>query len=462
MTGGPLRALLVVYYFPPSGGPGVQRGLKLCRNLPALGIEPTVVTVEAATYLGPGEYAPDPSLETEIPRDLRVVRTQSGERRRLKAALQSARLTRLAWHLAPAAFFERQAAWFGPALDACLREIETSPPDVLYTSSQPYVVHLVGRELKRRTGIPWVADFRDPWTSSWGRAWPSERAFRWECEREDEVFADADRVIANTPGSRAEFLVRRPWIDGSKVDVVPNGYDPDDFAAPPAARRDDEVLVVHSGAFRANPPGRERRGVRAWIDSGAFVPYPYDLGTHSPETLLRAMAEPGVLAAPRPVRARFVGPLAPGWLDLARSLGVLGRVEATGYLPHREAVSHVLAADLLYLPTVTRSDGAPVSNVPAKTYEYLGSGRPVAALAGPGDVRDLVGGRERVSLLDAVDVSGLAALLARCAAGSGPTAVPADPEDVRAWRRDALAARTAEVLRRAAGRGAGPAPVECR
>lgn len=462
MTGGRLRALLLVYYFPPSGGPGVQRGLKLCRNLPALGVEPTVVTVEPSTYRGPGEYAPDPSLESEIPPGLRVVRTASGERRRLKAALQAARLTRLAWHAAPAAFFERQAAWFAPALGACLREIESSRPDVVFTSSQPYVVHLVGREIRRRTGIPWVADFRDPWTGAWGRSWPSERAFRWESDREDEVFADADRVIANTPGSRAEFLARRPWVSASKVDVVPNGYDPGDFGVAPAARRDDDVLVVHSGAFRAPAPGRERRGLREWIDRRAFVPFPYDLGTHTPATLLRAMAEPGVREAARTVRARFVGPLSAGWLGLARSLGVADRVEAAGYLPHREAISHVLSADLLYLPTVTRTDGAPVSNVPAKTYEYLGSGRPVAALAGPGDVRDLVGGRDRVELLAPDDVAGLAALLARCAAGSGPAPVPPDPEDSRDWRRDALAVRTAEVLRRAAGGVAGPAAAECR
>jgi glycosyltransferase involved in cell wall biosynthesis len=449
VTERPLRALVLLYYFPPSGGPGVQRGLKTCRLLPAAGVEPTVVTVEPQTYSGPGEYAPDPSLLAEVPADLRIVRTRSGERRRLKAALQAARLYRAAWTLAPRRFFERQAAWFAPALAACLAEVDRARPDVLLTSSQPYVAHLVGREVRRRTGVPWVADFRDPWTTAWGRAWPSERALRWETEREDEVLRDADRVVANTPGSRAEFLARRPWLSPAKVAVVANGYDPEDLAVAPAPRDASELLVVHAGAFRAAPPGPPRRGMRAWVDRRSVQPLPYDLSTHSPEPLLRAAAAASVAA--RRVRIRLVGALPAGWTQLARSLGIADRVEATGYLPHREATSHLVAADLLYLPTVTRRDGAAVSNVPAKTYEYLGSGRPIAALAGPGDVRDLLTGRVRAALLEPGDASGLADLLAACAAGDGPAAVPPDPPDAHPWRREVLAATMAEVLREAAG-----------
>jgi hypothetical protein len=237
---------------------------------------------------------------------------------------------------------------------------------------------------------------------------------------------------------------------------VPNGFDPEDFAGAPASRNAEELLVVHSGAFRASPPGRPRTGVRAWVDRRAVAPVPYDLSTHSPETLLRAMAAVGRGAA-KPIRARLVGPLDPRWIDLAKSLGVAGQVETLGYRPHREATAHVVAADVLYLPTVTRLDGASVSNVPAKTYEYLGSGRPVAALAGPGDVRDLVEGRARVELLGPRDVEGLAETLVRCADGRGPVAAEVSPDDVRDLRRDELAARMAQVLRSASG---AQAPVE--
>jgi glycosyltransferase involved in cell wall biosynthesis len=447
-----VRALVVLYYFPPSGGPGVQRGVKLCRHLRELGVETTVVTVEPRTYLGPGEYAPDSSMAAEVPSDVRVVRTAGGERRRLKEAVNALKAHRAAQHAAPSWFFERQAGWLAPALAACEDEVARSRPDVLLTSSQPYTAHLVGLALRARTGVPWVADFRDPWTTSWGRTWPSARAFRWEESREDAVFAAADRVVANTDGSRTEMLARRPWVAPAKVAVVPNGYDPEDFAIAPAPRDPGDFVVVHSGAFRAAaaPPFRGR--LRRWLDGRAVAPIPYDLATHSPLPLLRALADEAVAGAPRRVRARLVGPLAPAWLLVARSLGVADRVEALGPLPHREAVSHVLAADLLYLPTVTRTDGGPVSNVPAKTYEYLGSGRPVAALAGPGDVRDLVAGRDRVTLLEPSDEDGLAALIARGATDGLPSAPP-DPEDAHAWRRAEVARRMAAVLRAVTGKG---------
>jgi glycosyltransferase involved in cell wall biosynthesis len=230
------------------------------------------------------------------------------------------------------------------------------------------------------------------------------------------------------------------------VDVIPNGYDPEDFGAPPAERAAEEVLVVHSGSFRARPAPAARGGLRRVLDRGAFAPVPFDLSTHSPEPLFRAMA--AVKDTCR-VRARLVGSVEPGWLERAEAIGVGASVEALGYRPHRESIGHLLAADLLYLPTITRLDGASVSNVPAKTYEYLGSGRPVAALAGPGDVRDLASGRVRVALLGPRDDEGLAELLRRAGEPGGLAATPPDPPDTHALRRREVARLMAETLRRA-------------
>ena len=446
-----MRALLLLYYFPPSGGPGVQRGTGLARHLPAYGVEPIVVTVAPQTYAGPEEYAQDPSLEEDVPAGLRVVRSPGGERRTLRRLLGRARLLRWAAQVAPRAFFERQAGWYAPAVAATLAAIERERPDVLLTSSQPYVVHLVGREVRRRTGIPWVADFRDPWTLCWGRSWPSRGAFAWEDRREEEALADADAVVANTPGQRRELLERRPWLDTAKVACVPNGYEPADFATPAADRPPGELLVVPSGAFRARPPGAARRRRRGPADRASYQPMPVDLSSHAPTPLLEALAvlrrrDPGAR-----VRVRLVGALDPRWLDQARAAGVSEAIEPLGYLPHRHATAQLLAADLLYLPTITRTDGEAVSNVPAKTYEYLGSGRPIAALAGPGDVRDLLQGRDRAVLLPPGDADALADVLAAAAAGAGPPAASVDPPDAHPWRRAEVARRMAELLRRAVG-----------
>lgn len=429
--------------------------MKLCGFLRDEGVEASVLTVDPSAYTLPGEYPPDPTLAADVPSGLRVTRTPTGGRRRVRDALSRLGLFRFAHHLAPGAFFERQAAWLGPLTAALLDEIDRTRPDVLLTSSQPYVVHLAGLAAQQATGIAWVADFRDPWTLSWGRSWPSERAFRWEDRREEEVLASADRVLANTPGTRREWLERRPWLDGRKILVARNGYDPEDFRGA-APRSDGTFRIVHAGSFRVKPPGDARRGVRAALDRRGPEPVPYDVRTHSPEALLVALAALGPAAAR--VRVRCVGAVDPGWAAFADSIGVGPNLETTGYRPHRETTAEMLAADLLWLPTITRRDGRPVSNVPAKTYEYLGSGRPVLALAGPGDVEDVLGDRERcLRVRPGPGAEEAMADTLRDVVERGPPAgTEPDPPDAHPYRRSETARAVAAALRDAAASAAAP------
>lgn len=449
------RVLVVLYYWPPSGGPGVQRGVKLCRHLVAEGIEPIVVTVPAETYERPGEYPRDPTLAADVPEKLRVIRVAPDDDGGVIASdLQRFRLHRLALRLAPARYFERQAGWTSALIPALRDAVEKFRPDAILSSSQPYSAHLAALAIRNETGVPWVADFRDPWTQAWGRTWPSERLFRWEEEREAEVLEGADRIVWNTPGATRGLLARRPWLDPRKVVTIPNGYDPGDFPAeapppvtPTTGDGPRDFVIVHSGAFRGKPPSAARSGVRALVDRSAYVPIPYDLSTHSPEALLRAVARLGGYAAGRRIRVRLAGSVDGGWLTFAEELGIGAYIEALGYLPHRASVAAVAAADLLYLPTITRTDGGAVANVPAKTYEYLGSGRPVAALAGPGDVADLLAGRARAAVLPPGDPEALAACITSAAAGRSLPAMSPDPEDAHPWRRTEVARRMAAVFR---------------
>ena len=151
-----MRVLVVLYYWPPSGGPGVQRGVKLCRHLIAEGIEPVVVTVDSSTYARPGEYPPDPSLAADVPPTLRVVTTAAGDDFRLAPILQRARLFRAAQRVFPSRFFERQASWARALAPVLARLVADVRPDAILSSSQPYSAHLAARELRRRTGVPWA------------------------------------------------------------------------------------------------------------------------------------------------------------------------------------------------------------------------------------------------------------------------------------------------------------------
>jgi len=439
-----MRALVLSFHFPPSGGSGVQRVVKLCRMLPAAGVEPTVVTVDPSVYEEHGSFgALDPSLERDLPPGLRVLRTPGGDRPGLRRFLRKTGLLDAAWRVNPAPWFERLAMWSGPCRAAALAEIRRARPDVILASSPPFVVQLVAMRLAQSEGVPWVADLRDPWTGYFWKPWPSDEARRWEEEREAEAMRAADAVIANSPGQRSELLERFPHVSPDKIVAIPNGYDADDFRVAAAPRPTDEVLVVHTGHVTCDPPGSTKPP-----PSG----YAFDRSTHSLEWLFAAMAalrsRPG---APN-VRARLVGKVDAAWVARAEALGLRGQVDFLGYLPHREAVSHLLAADLLYLPTVGRSDGRPSANVPAKTYEYIGSGRPVAALTDAGDVRDLMAGRARCTVLGARDAAGLADLLASITPGSAPNALPPDPADAHPWRRDEQARQMADVLKRVAVR----------
>jgi len=436
-----MRALLLTFHFPPSGGSGVQRVTKLARMLLAADIEPTIVTVEPSAYAEHGSFgAIDETLERELPPGLRVVRTSSGDRPRLRRLLRRAGLLDAAWRAKPSLFFERLAMWEGPCHAAALDEIRRARPDVILASSPPFVAQLVAMRLSAETGVPWVADLRDPWIGYFWKPWPSAAARRWEEDREVEAMRAAAAVIANSPGQRRELLERHPGLDAAKVVAIPNGYDADDFRVAPAARPTDEVLVVHTGHVTCDPPGAERRAPPA--------DYAFDRSTHSLEWLLEAMAKlRGRAGAPR-IRARLIGRNDAAWERAATTLGVREQVEFIDYLPHSEALAHMLAADLLYLPTIVRNDGRPCANVPAKTYEYLGSGRPIAALAGDGDVRDLMTGRARCTVLGPRDAAGLADLLASMKPGASPTALAPDPPDARPWRRDLQARAIADVLRR--------------
>jgi glycosyltransferase involved in cell wall biosynthesis len=437
-----MRALVLTFHFPPSGGSGVQRVTKLARMLPALGVETTIVTVDAAAYEEHGAFgATDASLADEIPREVRVVRTPSGDRPRLRRFLRKTGLLDAAWRRDPTSWWERLAMWRGPCLAAASAEIRRSRPDVILASSPPFTTQLAAMELSNRGRIPWVMDLRDPWTGYFSKPWPSQAAKRWEEERESEAMHAAHAVVANTPGQRRELLERFPDVAPERIVAIPNGYDADDFRVAPAHRASDEVLVVHTGHVTCDPPGTSKPPPDG---------YAFDRSTHSLEWLFAAMAALRGRPGAPDVRARLVGKVDAAWVARAEALGLGGQVDFLGYLPHREATSHLLAADLLYLPTVGRRDGRPSANVPAKTYEYLGSGRPVAALADAGDVRDLMTGRARCTVLGARDAAGLADLIARITPGAAPHALPPDPPDAHPWRRDVQAKQMADVLKRVA------------
>lgn len=170
------RVLVVAYYFPPSGGPGVQRVLKMVRYLPQFGWESVVLTVRDGTY-----PARDESLLAEVPPQVHIERTPivepyalyrriTGTKQPIDIAVLTDRRTagwkqRLAeWIRATFFIPDARIGWLPSAVRAGRSLIERLGISMLYTSSPPYTCALIGRALKRRSALPWVMELRDPWT----------------------------------------------------------------------------------------------------------------------------------------------------------------------------------------------------------------------------------------------------------------------------------------------------------
>jgi glycosyltransferase involved in cell wall biosynthesis len=364
------RVLMVLYYFPPSGGPGVQRGLKFVRYLPEFDWEPLVLTVrETADF-----PVRDETLVREIPAGLRVVRTPCPEFYGLYRALtgqrgvasldvtsQSAaemRPLRRLLRIARASLFipDGRAGWHAHAVRAGMRLRDDPGFDAIVSSGPPFTSHLIGRTLARRTRLPWIADYRDPWIEA--TFYPQRPAFARSIDRRLEAACvrEATASVTVGDGMARGFLDRYPALDPARFSVIANGYDPADFEGVP--REDDGYFrLTHTGSlFLGRTPG-------------ALL------------TALEALAreEPGFAQA---TRLSFAGRVDADLITRVRGSILAGLTEWPGYLAHRESIALLRRSRVLLL--LIGTDAQARTMVTGKVYEYLAAGVPILAI-GPRD-----------------------------------------------------------------------------
>jgi glycosyltransferase involved in cell wall biosynthesis len=357
------RVLMLAYVFPPLGGGGVQRALKFAKYLPESGWQPTIITTRSTVFT-----ARDPSLAEELPAELPVLRAREPRGAMGPATVLAQLGLRRASRVA--AFPDYAVGWIPDALRITLRAIRQEEPAVLFSTSAPFSSHLVALAAHRRTGVPWVADFRDEWAANPGLLdEPSvvrTMARRWE------------RAIT---GAAASVTVAAEYFEldnprGTPMVLIPNGIDEADLvgldAAPP---RSDAMVMSYVGTL-----------------------YP---GQNDPTPVFKALGRLTRRGAidPDRFRLRVVGNdfRAPE----QRTFPV--RAEQGGYLSHQDALREMQSASVL-LHYVAPTSRAPTG----KLYEYLASGRPILCVARP---------------------DGGAAALVR-ATDAGPVAAPGDPEAI--------------------------------
>ena len=363
------RVLVIAYYFPPSGGPGVQRVLKFVKYLAEFGWRPSVLTVREGAY---PEY--DPSLARDIPDAVPVHRTYAWDPYRWYARLTgrsdedsvsvgSVRGRGASWKESVAQWIranvflpDARVGWvpFGAMRGRTL--LSEQPFDAMLTSGPPHSVHLIGALLHRWTGTPWVADFRDPWTDiNYYQELPhTPPARRLDAALERAVLRSASAVTTVSPSWRA-LLARKAGSDAGPCAVVHNGFDPEDFEGERAAVSRDHFVLTYVGSLYAS---------------------------RNPEGLWRALSQLRTREAVPKLRLRLVGRVDPGVLRALQDRGLEAITERVPYVPHAEAVRYMQQAALLLLTieSFPRDEGM----ITGKLYEYLAAGRPVLGIGPPG------------------------------------------------------------------------------
>ncbi|MDZ7315784.1 MAG: glycosyltransferase family 4 protein [candidate division KSB1 bacterium] len=356
------KVLVISYYWPPAGGPGVQRVLKFCKYLPLCGWEPIVLTV------ADGEYpAVDESLLQDVPPGLRIIRTSSFEPYALYRRLtgkkpdekiatfvltedtQGTLLQRLAAFIRGNIFIpDARIGWLPFAVKAGAQIIRAQGVDLLFSSGPPMTAHLIARVLSKQTGRPWVADFRDPWTDVFYYHTLHRTCAALQLDRrlERSVLSSASAVVTVSPTLKNLFQKKAE----NDYFVIPNGFDEEDFIPAP---RDVVRRFVHAGhlAVNQNPVALWRAFRRIIEESREPTVVEFYGSVHS--EVRRSLAEEGLLP-----HCRF-----------------------HGYLPHRQAAAAMVSAALLFfvIPETSYAKGIPTS----KLFDYLGAGRPILGIGPP-------------------------------------------------------------------------------
>ena len=404
------RVLVISYYWPPAGGSGVQRWVKFAKYLPAEGWQPVIYTPE-----NPELSSVDETLLADIPAEAEIIRRPImepyGFYRRVMGSKASTDMQTLIggsrgtgaraagggetapggtaratggevnpisggsknwkqnlslWIRGNLFVPDPRVWWVGPSVRFLKKYLKEHPVDVIVTTGPPQSMHLIGRGLHRATGIPWVADFRDPWTKMfyYKHLHLGKAADRKQHRLEKSVLDEASAVISVTPLVQREFqeMTRTPVV------LITNGYDEDDYPATLNAPV-EKVSKPQTDLLHDDSPAEFRV-----THTGLFAE------DGNPLLLWDALADKcaGDEAFRRALRIRLVGKVDEAIVAAIEARGLGPCLDNLGYRPHDEAVAEQRAATLLILPL--RQEPEYRNVLPGKIFEYLAARRPVLGI----------------------------------------------------------------------------------
>ena len=429
--------LIVAYHFPPIGGAGSQRWLKLAKYLPESGLSIETVNVITGSGQSTDLWSPiDDTLDKELPLEVRVHRVSEPEPGETRRQLRAER-----WLLVDTVW---SRWWVEGVTEAGLKlgpEIA-----VIVASMPPFISAQAAAVLSRKLGKPWVADLRDPWALDEMLVYPTGIHRRADRRRMRLLLRTAAAIVTTTPEAARRIAEGFPELAGTSIVSIPNGFDPVDFDGPEPARDDRTFRIVHTGYLHTGLGLNQRRGGMRQRLGGSWRGA--DLLTRSHVYILEAIED---LKIRRPdlgeaVELHLAGALSDADREVARTSPA---VRLHGYVSHSEAVDLMRSADLLFLPMQKMPAGTRSGIVPGKTYEYLAAGRPILGAVPEGDTREILHAAGNAYVCEPDDVQAMTRAIEsererRRAVGAAPFA--ASPDVLERFERRTQARRYAELL----------------
>ena len=366
------KLLIITYYFPPAGGPGVQRWLKFVKYLPEFGIQPIVYVPENPTY-----PIVDEGLVNEISDKVVVLKNKIWEPYQLASVFSKNKTKKISSGIFPhkkkQTFLDKtflwvrgnlfipdaRVFWVKPSVAYLEKYIKENNIDTIVTSGPPHSLHLIGLELKEKLNVKWFADFRDPWTTiGYHKALRlSGYAAKKHKNLEHKVLNSADTIIVTSKTTKVEFEA----ITNKPISVITNGYDIENVEK---QTLDTKFTLAHIGSFLS-----DRNPRFLW------------------ECLVELLQE--VPEFKSHLEIKLIGAVSQEVLDAITEFDLKNYLNLLGYVSHHEAIAHQKKSQVLLLIEINSEDTKSI--IPGKLFEYMVSNRPIVAIGPQGsDFADII------------------------------------------------------------------------
>jgi hypothetical protein len=355
------KILIITYYWPPAGGPGVQRWLKFVKYLPDFGIQPIVYIPENPTY-----PIIDQGLLSEVSEKTIIIKRKIVEPYQWASIFSKNKTKKISSGIIPnqrkQSFLEKallwirgnifipdaRVLWVKPSVSFLEKYIQENNIDTIITSGPPHSLHLIGLELKQKLNLTWFADFRDPWTTiGYHKALRlSSFASKKHKDLEHKVLNSADVILVTSNTTKAEFQA----LTSKPIEVITNGFDIEKIGK---QTLDEKFSLAHIGSFLS-----ERNPAILW-------------------QCLAALVEENPSFASN-FQLKLIGAVSQEVLDTIEAFHLSQYVNNLGYVSHDEAIAHQKKSQVLLLIEINSEDTKSI--IPGKLFEYMVSERPIIGI----------------------------------------------------------------------------------